>query len=153
VLLSRRTELGKKIAVQFHQQFCHSKSFFNLPNPFAVRQTLCAKKHLNLCEQKIREKMLMKSAQLQLGPLQIIYFCTQYSDKKILRNVTIFSNRFLFTKQGKLLAKPNPRYVGFLRAYLGRSLKPKAQNYRMISRSFYLFIQILCAKISSVFWA
>ncbi len=29
--------------------------------------------------------------------------CTQYFDKKILRHLTIFSNRFLFTNQGKLL--------------------------------------------------
>jgi len=44
------------------------------------------------------------------------------------------------TNQGKLLKT----YLS-LRAYLGWSLKPMAQNYP------YLFIAILCAKISSVY--
>jgi len=52
----------------------------------------------------------------------------------------IFSNRFLLTNLCKLLTKPNPTYVGFLRAYLGRSLKPMAQNYKIVSISFFNFI-------------
>jgi len=36
------------------------------------------------------------------------------------------------------------------RGYLGWSLKHVAQNYLFISISFYLFIRILCAKMSRV---
>ncbi len=38
----------------------------------------------------------------------------------------------------------------FFRAYLGWSLKHVAQNYLFIAISFYLFIAILCAKMSRV---
>jgi len=38
--------------------------------------------------------------------------------------------------------------LGFLRAYLGWSIKPTSQNYQI---SKCLFIAILCAKISSVY--
>jgi hypothetical protein len=40
--------------------------------------------------------------------------------------------------------------LGFLRAYLGFSLKPIAQSYQMISTSFILFIAIFYAKIPTV---
>jgi len=72
----------------------------------------------------------------------------RHFDKKILKHLIIFSNRFLFTIKGNLLTKPNPRL--FLRAYLGCSLKPVAQNYQIIAIFFYLFIAILRVKISSV---
>jgi len=40
--------------------------------------------------------------------------------------------------------------VGLLRADLGWSLKPVAKKYQNITISLYLFIAILCVKISSV---
>ncbi len=57
----------------------------------------------------------------------------------------------LFLKRVSLKSKPNLSNIRtldwvLLRAYLGSSFKLMAQNYL----SFYLFIALLCAKISSV---
>ena len=54
--------------------------------------------------------------------------------------------------QGKLLTK-NKQKINkgmFFRVYPGWSLKLVAQNYLFISISFYLFIAILCVKMSPV---
>jgi len=61
----------------------------------------------------------------------------------------ILRHRLLLTKQGKLLTKLNPR---FLKAYLGWPVEAdvKIIKYQNIKIPFYLFITILCAKISSV---
>ncbi len=53
----------------------------------------------------------------------------------------ILRHRFKLTNQGKLLKT----LIYLLRAYLGWSLKPMAENYQ------YLFIAIMCAKKSSVY--
>ncbi len=62
-----------------------------------------------------------------------------------MRHLTIFSNRFILTNQGKLLYKTLcTLYYVFIRAYLGLSM---AEN---IFLSKYLFVIILCEKMSSV---
>jgi len=41
--------------------------------------------------------------------------------------------------------------LGFLRAYLGWSIETNVYKLSNIKMSFYLFIAILCAKMSSVY--
>jgi hypothetical protein len=41
--------------------------------------------------------------------------------------------------------------LGFLRAYLGWSIETNVSKLSNIKMSFYLFIAILCAKMSSVY--
>jgi len=67
------------------------------------------------------------------------YFCTQYCYKKILQYLIILFHRFQYPT--KVSSEKNVTYHE-LRAYLGQK-KPVAQKY--------LFIAILCAKISSVY--
>jgi len=49
--------------------------------------------------------------------------------------------------QGKLLTKQKARNIWFLKAYLGWTLTPMYQNYQ-VSQYFFLFIPLLCAKMS-----
>ncbi len=53
--------------------------------------------------------------------------------------------------QGKLLTEFNTWYVGVLRAYLAWSIETYVSKLSNIKIHFYLFIVILCAKISSVY--
>jgi len=64
-----------------------------------------------------------------------------------LRHLTIFSNRFLLTNQGKLLSKLCiPCIFDKSLPWLG------IEFYALkISMSFYLFVAILCAKMYSVY--
>ncbi len=74
---------------------------------------------------------------LALGPIQTRYFCTQYCEPRIS-----------MMNQGKLLTKLNPRYVKVFKSLPWLDIELYASK---ISMSFYHFIAILCAKISSVY--
>jgi len=61
----------------------------------------------------------------------------------------ILSLGFLKAKESRYINKGQIK-VCFLRAHLGLSLKPVAQNYLFTALSFYPNIAILCVKMSSV---
>jgi len=80
---------------------------------------------------------------IKLRPYSHETFWHTILQKKILRYKDHFEPQVSFG-QGKLL-----RYILFW-AYLGWVLKPMAQKYIFIALSFYIFIAILCAKMSRV---
>jgi hypothetical protein len=71
----------------------------------------------------------------------------RHCDKKILRHLTIFSNIFLLTNQGKLLR--TPAGIGLIFVKSSHWLVIEIHGSKLTT-SFFLFITILCNNIFSV---
>jgi len=72
----------------------------------------------------------------------------RHCNKKMLQHLTIFSSRFLMTNQGKLLKTLTYLGLSFVKSLPRLVIETYDSN---LSIYFYLFIAIVCAKISSVY--